>query len=264
MMLPAVRVAAAVTCGSVLAFTPAFASASSTSPPASITASPSRVRVAAGASSMLRVTNSGAHAVSVAAAPAGYAIDLRGRPHVARRAVTGGSASWLAVRPRHFALAPGQTVALAVTAVAPRRAAPGDHAALVLLATRPANVGRVAVALRVGVVVDVRVSGTVVRRLEPRAVRVLGTGDGRTVEVVVANRGNVSELLRPGGLKVLLRRGGRLVARLRPQGQELLPRSVGIVSVRYRGSARGWVTAVVSLARATGRAPVQRRFRLRL
>ena len=211
------------------------------------------------------MTNSGAHRGSrLWPAPAGYEIDLRGRPHVARRAVTGGSASWLAVSPRRFELGPGETVALTVTAVAPRRAAPGDHAALVLLATRPGDAGRVAVALRVGVVVDVRVPGTVVRRLEPRAVRVVRTGDSRTVEVVVANRGNVSELLRPGGLQVLLRRGSRLVARLRPQGQELLPRTVGIVSVRYRGAARGAVTAIVSLAGAAGRAPAQRRFHLRL
>jgi hypothetical protein len=254
-----------------LAFTPAAGpllgepvGAGPASPPAALSASPSRVRVAAGGRSTLRVTNAGAHAVVVTAAPAGYALDLRGRPRIAGNGVAGGSAPWLVVRPRQFTLAPGATVPLTVATALPSHASPGDHAALIVLATRPADIGRVAVALRLGVVVDVRVPGVVVRRLLLGRARVRRSGRGRTLEVVVANKGNVSELLRAGRLRVTLRRRGRLLAVLRSQGQELLPRTTGIVDFRYGGDARGRVTAVVELSRARAGGPVLRRFELRL
>lgn len=269
MRLRPVLGAAAAT--AVLAFGPAAgpllgaaAGAGPSGPPASLSASPSRIRVAAGGRSTLRVTNAGARAVVVTAAPAGYALDLRGRPRIARYAVAGGAAPWLVVRPRQFTLAPGATVALTVATALPRRAAPGDHAALVLLATRPADAGRVAVALRLGVVVDVRVSGVVVRRLVLGGARVRRFPGRRTLEVVVANHGNVSELLRSGRLEVTLRRRGRLLAVLRSRGQELLPRSAGVVDFRLGGAVRGRVTAIVELSRATAGRPVRRRFELRL
>jgi hypothetical protein len=202
--------------------------------------------------------------VVVAAAPAGYSLDLRGRPRIARRPVAGGSAAWIVVRPSSFALAPGATVPLTVTAAVLKQAGPGDHAALILLTTRPTTAGRVAVALRVGVVVDVRVPGVVVRRLQLGSVRVRRLPRRRTIEVVVANRGNVSELLRPGRLRVVLRRSGRVVATLHPQGQELLPRTSGVVDVVYRGSVRGRVTAVIELAGTAGGKSVRRSFPLRL
>lgn len=243
---------------------PAAAGTAPSSPPASLSASPSRVRVDAGGHSTLRVTNSGARAVIVAAAPAGYSLDLRGRPRIARGRVAGGSAPWIEVRPATFALAPGGTASLAVTAAAPKHASPGDHAALILLSTRPTTVGRVAVALRVGVVVDVRVPGVVVRRLVLGAVRVRRLPHGRAIEVVVANHGNVSELLRPGRLRVELRRGGRRLVTLRPQGQELLPRTTGVVGVLYRGPARGRVSAVIELATGAARTPERRTVPIRL
>jgi hypothetical protein len=231
---------------------------------ASLSASPSRVRVAAGGHSTLRVTNAGARAVVVTAGPAGYALDLRGRPRIVRSGVPGGSAPWLVVRPRRFRLAPGATIPLTIATALPRHASPGDHAALIVLATRPADVGRVAVALRLGVVVDVRVPGVVVRRLSLGAARVRRFAGSRTLEVVVANRGNVSELLRAGRVKVTLRRRGRLLAVLRSRGQELLPHTTAIVELRYRGNVHGRVTAVVELSQAVGRASVQRRFEVRL
>ena len=233
-------------------------------PSASLSASPSRVRVAAGGQSTLLVTNAGARVVVVTAGPAGYALDLRGRPRIARSGVAGGSAPWLVVRPQQFKLAPGATIPLTVSTSLPRHAAPGDHAALIVLATRPADVGHVAVALRLGVVVDVRVPGVVVRRLSLGRVRVRRLASGSTLEVVVANNGNVSELLRSGRLEVTLRRRGRLLAILRSQGQELLPHTAGIVDFHYRGKAHGRVTAVVELSRAAGARPVQRRFELGL
>jgi hypothetical protein len=210
------------------------------------------------------VTNAGERAVVVTAEPAGYELDLRGRPRIARRAVAGGAAPWLAVRPRHFALAPGATLPLTVVTALPKNAAPGDHAALILLTTGPAGAGRLSVALRLGVVVDVRVPGAVVRRLVLAGARVRRFQDGRALEVVVANHGNVSELLRSGRLRVTLRRRGRLLAVLRSRGQELLPHATGIVDFRLGDTARGRVTAIVELSRATASRPARRRFELRL
>jgi hypothetical protein len=257
-------VAAALTFGAAGPLLGAVAGAGPSVPAASLSASPSRVRVAAGGHSTLQVTNAGAHAVVVTAGPAGYALDLRGRPRIAQSGVVGSSAPWLVVRPRQFRLAPGATVPLTIATALPRHAAPGDHAALIVLATRPADVGRVAVALRLGVVVDVRVPGDVVRRLSLGRMRVRRFASGPTLEVVVANSGNVSELLRSGRLEVTLRRRGRLLAVLRSQGQELLPHTTGIVDLHYRGKVRGRVTAVVRLSRAAGGRSVQRRFELGL
>ena len=264
------RALRAFAAAAALAFGPAAgpllgAAAGTAGPPsAALSASPSRVRVAAGGQSPLLVTNAGARAVVVTAGPAGYALDLRGRPRIAQSGVAGGSASWLVVRPQQFRLAAGATIPLTVSTSLPRHAAPGDHAALIVLATRPADVGHVAVALRLGVVVDVRVPGVVVRRLSLGRARVRRLASGPTLEVVVANEGNVSELLGPGRLEVTLRRHGRLLAILRSQGQELLPHTTGIVDFHYRGKVRGRVTAVVELARAAGARPVQRRFELGL
>jgi len=252
----------------VLGFGPAtgplVGAAAGVGPAASLSASPSRVRVAAGGHSTLRVTNAGARAVVVTAGPAGYALDLRGRPRIARTGVAGGSAPWLVVRPRQFRLAPGATVPLMIATALPRHASPGDHAALIVLATRPAGAGRVAVALQLGVVVDVRVPGVVVRRLSLGQARVQRFAGGRTLAVAVANKGNVSELLRSGRLELTLRHRGRLLAVLRSQGRELLPHTMGVFDFRYRGKVRGPVTAVVELSGAVGGAPVRRRFELRL
>jgi len=49
------------------------------------------------------------------------------------------------------------------------------------------------------------------------------------LELVVANRGNVTEPL--GSRPILLLRGGRVVARMTPRRRELLPRSTGIVGL---------------------------------
>jgi hypothetical protein len=81
---------------------------------------------------------------------------------------------------------------------------------------------------------------------------------------VLANRGNVSELVTPRRLTVVLRRRGRIVGTLRPAAQTLLPRATGLVDLRYRRTLRGAVTAVVTLAAANGHGAQQRRFPLRL
>jgi hypothetical protein len=236
----------------------------SATPAASLSVSPSRVQLVPGAHGTLRVTNAGTRAVVVVAGPAGYALDLRGRPQIVGRGRSNGAAGWLTLRPSRLVLAPGATAPVVVTAAAPRRVPPGDHPALVLLEARPAGLARVAVALRLGVVVDIRAAGVVVRRIDIRAVRARRAGSVRTLEVVLRNRGNVSELVTPRRLSVVVRRRGRVIATLRPASQTLLPRTSGLVDLRYRGKVRGPVTAFATLAAANGRGPESRRFVLRL
>jgi len=241
------------------------------SPAASLSVSPSRVQLVPGAHGTIRVTNSGGRRVVVAAGPAGYVLDLRGRPQIVGRAH--GAANWLVLRPRRFALAPGATAQVAVTAAAPHRVPPGDHPALILFEARSAGAARVAVALRVGIVVDIRAAGVVVRRIDIRSVRVrraMRAGRvrralaGRTLELVLTNRGNVSELVTPRRITVTLFRRGRVVATLHPASQSLLPRTSGLVDLRYRGAVRGPVTASVTVVAATGGIAERRRFSLRL
>jgi hypothetical protein len=118
------------------------------------------------------------------------------------------------------------------------------------------------VRLRVGVVVDLRVRGRFVRRLDARALRVRRRGTLRLLELRLVNRGNVTERLPGDGLRLSLLGGGRTLATLRPQSRELLPHSAGIAVFAYRGRLRGLVVARVAF-----RSPVRgarRSFRVRL
>jgi hypothetical protein len=236
----------------------------SVSAPASLSVSPSRVRLVPGAHGTIHVTNSGARAVVVVAGPAGYALDLRGRPQIVGHGRPSGVAAWLTLRPARFLLAPGASAAVTVTAAPPHQVPPGDHPALVLFEARSAGAARVAVALRLGIIVDIRAAGRVVRRIDIRVLRVRRAGAGRTLELVLANRGNVSELVTGRRLSVVLRRKGRIIGKLRAAPQTLLPRTTGLVDLRYRGKVRGPVTATVRLAATNGGSARLHRFRLRL
>jgi len=173
-----------------------------------------------------------------------------------------GAAAWLRFRPRRLRIAPGAKAVLNVKAAPPRRAEPGDHPALVLLTTRPLGVRRVRVRLRVGVVVDLRVPGRIVRRVDARALTVRRRGRLRLLELRLVNRGNVTERFAEDGLRLVLSRGGRPLATLRPRRGELLPRSTGLAEFPYRGPARSGVVARVELRPSIrGRRPA---FHLRL
>lgn len=219
---------------------------------AALSASPERVTLTGGAAASLELTNHGAAPLVVEARPGGVVLDVRGRPRLVARP---GAARWLSIRPRLVSLAPGATARVAVAASPPRRAEPGDHHAVVLLTTRPVRGARVAVRMRLGVRVVVRVPGRIVRRLEVRGVRVRRSG---ILDVSVANRGNVTERLR---LTVTLLRRGRRIAVLRAAARELLPRARAVLGLRYPSSLRGRVTALVELR---GPTPVRRAFQLRL
>ena len=140
------------------------------------------------------------------------------------------------MRPKRIRIAPGAKRVLHVRAVPRRRAAPGDHPALVLLTTRPLGVKHVRVRLRVGVIVVLRVRGRIVRRLDARALTVRRSKALRLLELRLVNRGNVAERLAGDGLRLALLSGGRKVATLRPRSRELLPHSAGIAVFVYRGA----------------------------
>jgi hypothetical protein len=241
----------------------ASAGASGVRPPVALTASPSHVRLAGAGRAVVRVTNPGVERLVVDVRRAGFALDLRGRPRiVAAGGVRRTAARWLSFRPRTLVLEPGATRPVRIVSRSPAGAEPGDHDALVLLTTRRRVKGRVAVRMRVGVVVAVRVPGVVRRRLELRRVRAAG-GRVRTLELLVANRGNVTEFFSRARSVVSLHRAGRRLARLTAVPRSLRPRTTGVLQFRLRGTPRGTVTARVGVITRAGTA-IRRTLRLRL
>ncbi len=222
-------------------------------PVVSLSAVPARVELEGKATESVAVTNFGSTRALVSARAGSFTVDLRGRPAlVARRTTPRSAASWLSLRPRELSIAPGSTAVLHVESRVPARAEPGDHHAVLLLATRPTGAGRVGVRMRLGVRVAVRVPGVVVRRLAVRALRVRRQGRTRILEATLANLGNVTEAVSSSRLTVSLVRGG-LVARLGIERRELLPGKHGLVVARYRGLLRGRVQARVDVDGATRR-----------
>jgi hypothetical protein len=199
------------------------------------------------------VTNRGSSAVVLDVQRAGFALDLRGRPRI----VSAARAAWLSVKPKRVAIGAGDTASLRVSGRV-LRLSPGDHASLLLLGSRPLSTAAVAVRVRLGVVVVLRVPGKVVRRLAVLGVKARRLGAKRLLTVRFANRGNVTELLGGRELVVTLWRRGKLLARLPMTPRELLPKTRGIVEVAYRGPVRGAV-----VCRVGGKQPGPP-FRLRL
>jgi hypothetical protein len=216
---------------------------------AAISVSPVRIRLTGSAARTITITNAGNAAASVDARPASFVLDPRGKPAIARARES--AAGWLCLQPRLLALAPGGTAVVTVSSGVPAGALPGDHPALVLFTTQPPRGGGVAVRMRIGVIVFVRVAGRVVHRLELGALRVRQ----HALEVGVANRGNVVE--RPHVRVVLLRRG-HVLARIGSVARTLLPHSRAIVRLRYVRGVQGLVTARVEAGAA------RRVFRIRL
>jgi hypothetical protein len=229
-----------------------------------LTAAPARVALLGSSRVAVRVTNSGTRRVVVDAACAGFALDLRGRPRIVRNGGVHSAARWLTFRPKHFALGPRASISVVVSSRVPRRAEPGDHDALVLLSTRPLGSARVAVRVRMGVVVVVRAPGRTVRRLELRRLRVTRRGSRRALDVVVANRGNVNESVMHARAVVTLRRRGGAVVTLAALGRDVRPRTSGILEFPFRRLPHGPVTALVVIPGEPGRTAARRTYRLRL
>jgi len=224
-----------------------------------LSASPLRLRLTGASGAAITVRNPGRKALVVDVSRAGFARSLRGKPRVQSAR---GAAGWLRLSPRRIRIAPGATASLRVVARPPERASPGDHPALVLLSTRPLGVHHVRLRLRVGIIVVLHVPGPVVRRLDARRLTVRRIGGRRLLELLLVNRGNVTERLAGDRLRLVLVRHGHAFATLRPRPRELLPRSAGIAEFAYRGRTSGLVLARVRLpSSVAGRRPS---FRLRL
>jgi hypothetical protein len=232
-------------------------------PPLGLTAAPAHVSLDGTGSASVRISNPGNAPVSVDLARAGFALDLRGAPrivaHGARRAAT----SWLTLWPARFVLLAGATRAVALSARVPPGAEPGDHDALVLVTTRPVRRAAVALRMRIGVVVVVRAPGRVVRRLTIGRLQAHRSHGHRALELTIVNRGNVTETLSRGRLRLVLRRGRRQTA-LFFEPRDLRPGTRGVAQIRYRVPLHGWVTARVRLRGVSGDAAVTRAYRVRL
>ena len=164
----------------------------------------------------------------------------------------------LRIRPTRVALRPGSHRLLTVRARALARARTGDHELVVLLLAQPLERSGVAVRMRVGVRLRVRVPGRLVRHIVLLGLRVRRQPRPRLLLVSLANAGNVTEPLR-GRVTIRLVRLGRVISRLRYVGsRELAPGSHVVVALPYRGGGRGMLNAVVKAG------TVEKVYRLRL
>lgn len=222
-------------------------------PPIALSASPARILLAGGAGpAAIRVANPGAAAAVVDVRVAGFGLGLRGRPRVVPA-----STRWVTVEPRRLVIPPRRAATVTVSRLRGSGAEPGDHPGLVLLTTRPRAAPGVSVRMQIGVVVIVRAPGRIVHRAVLGGLR----RHGQMLELAVANRGNVTERLERGTLRVSLRRRGRVVAAARFAPRELLPRTRGLVELRCP-RLHGRVAVRVRLA--VGGRIVLRTFRLHL
>jgi hypothetical protein len=208
-----------------------------------VSASPARVSLLAPASRTIELRNTGTERVEI---------------ELGRRSLDGrGAKEWFSIRPPRVLLPAGGAARVTLRAEA-RAAQPGDHGILVLVVGRPIATGGVAVRLRLGVPVRVRMPGRIQRRLDVRGLTVRRHKRARDLLVSVANHGNATEQLR-GQLTVTLVRRGRVLSRLRPRWpRELYPGMRAVLTLRYTGHIRGGVTAIVRVR------AFERRYRLRL
>ena len=212
-------------------------------PPVALSVSPSHVALVAPASRALEVRNAGVERLVVE-------VESRTQP-------------WVVIRPVRLVLPAGATGRVIVRVRARGAPRPGDHRLLVLFEGRATDRRRVAVRLRIGVALSVRVRGRLVRQLQLGRVTVRRPQHERLLLVPIANGGNVTEQL-GGRVSLTLVRRGTFVSRLRLGGRrELLPEHRTVLRFRYAGRARGLMTAVVRVRRGSG-APLERRYRLRL
>ncbi len=248
----------------LLALASAAAGASATRPAVAVTASPAHVELSGSQRTTVRVTNAGTERVALDVGRAGFALDMRGRPKIVARGRSGRSAAqWLSIRPRTLSMAPGDSFDVTVASRLPPGAEPGDHDALLLITSRRRVKGGVAVRMRLGVVVVVRAPGTIVRRLEARGLSVMQRGRRRLLELMVANRGNVTESFTRAHSVLTLYRGRRRLTRITADPRDLRPGTSGVLQFRYHGVVRGRVSVVADVSSESGR-HIVRRFRVRL
>jgi hypothetical protein len=229
-------------------------------PRLALSVTPTHLALAAGGRATVHVGGISGGRLVLRASVAGLALDARGRPQI----VAGRDASpWVTVRPRTILAGPAGA-AFVVASRRPSRARPGDHTAIVLLTATKLKRKGLAVAMRVGLVVAVRVSGRSIRRVEALAARARPTPrGGRLIAVTIANRGDRIESIGGSALELSLSRRGRVLARLHGARRKLLPRTRAVVTFHVPPRIRGDVLARVTVTRPGGKAAA-RRFLLRL
>jgi hypothetical protein len=207
-------------------------------PPVALTATPAHVALAGAAVQSIAVANPGRTVAVVEARPAGFALDLRGRPRVVAqrdRSIV------LSVAPRRFALAPGATGTVLVASTVRRGARVGDHVGLILFTTQPRGGAGIGVRMQVGVPVTVRVPGTVRRRVVFESLQLAK----QILELRFHNVGNVTATIGAQRFRVELLLGRHVLAALRVRRRQLLPAARSVVDVRLPLRVRGRVRAVV-------------------
>ncbi|HET7129971.1 MAG TPA: hypothetical protein VFJ93_12935 [Gaiellaceae bacterium] len=205
---------------------------------------PARTTIAAGAATSLHIANHTRGAVSLTIRTVGLALDLRGAPRVVRSSA---GTPLLVVGRRRVVIAAGGVGAFGMRASAARGSASGDRPALVLLTARSGGGAGIGVRVRIGVPVEVRVPGTLRRRLELGALHVRG----RRIEVLVRNVGNVDERVERSAVLIEVWRASRRLATLRPRARDLLPQARGLLEFRLRKPLHGRGRIVVHLIRPT-------------
>ena len=123
-------------------------------------------------------------------------------------------------------------------------APPGDHSELVLLTTRPLRTVSLSVRMRLGLVVVVRAAGRIVRRLEVVRLR----ARPHRLELLLANRGNVTETITGRCASLTVRRSGRRPARLYAAPRRILPQTRSLLTFPLRGRIRGRIRVSVTLS----------------
>jgi len=249
-----------------LALVPASAGAGAAAPPKplALTAAPAKLALVGSGAAAIRIRNPGTKRIAVDVSPAGFALDLRGRPRIVRPGSARSAARWLTLRPAHLVLAPHAAAQIRVTARVPRAASPGDHDALVVLSAHPLTRARVEVRLRLGVVVLVRAPGAVVRRLKLGPLRVARRGSTRALELVAVNAGNVTERLRRVRIVVSRLKTRRLIESVAAGARELRPHTRGLVVFHLRTRAQGLAMVSVVIPAEPGRAAMRRAYRVRI
>jgi hypothetical protein len=193
---------------------------------------PARTTLIAGSSATIHVANHTRATVALSVHTMGLVLDLRGAPRLARSSA---GTALVSVRAPRVVVGPGGVGSVGVRAAAGRGLTSGDRPALVLLSARSSGGAGVGVQVRIGVPIEVRVPGTIRRRLLLGPLRVRG----RRLELVVRNGGNVTERLARGSVVIEVWRGGRRLATLQPRPRDLFPHARGLAEYRLPASLHG-------------------------
>jgi len=102
------------------------------------------------------------------------------------------------------------------------------------------------------------------RRIELGALRVSKRAGRPALDVLVANRGNVAELLRGARTVVVRDRDRTPLAMVVARSRELRPRTRGILEFPLPARFRGRTTARIVIPSDGGRSAVRRSYRIRL